>query len=212
MNNIRHDDTIGSRNDHCDERIHKFEKKKKNKNLKMMPAASPMDIQVWGPSGWNFMHAVTFAYPHHPTQNDIAAARSFFHSITALLPCERCREHYARMLEAHPIEPHLTSRDTLARWLVDAHNTVNVRLHKHEIPYADVRARYLGAPPSPPQSSSSSSGNGDCKQKRCNVVPIIILILVLCATMIAAAVGGVFLWKQRKPIAIVRRRKVNFKN
>jgi FAD-linked sulfhydryl oxidase len=100
-----------------------------------------MKTSVWGPSAWRFLHAVTFAYPEHPTPEQRDAAMQLFLSLRHMIPCGDCCGHYCSEIQAAP--PRVESRDALSRWLVDLHNRVNVRLHKPQYAYEDAKAEYL---------------------------------------------------------------------
>lgn len=102
-----------------------------------------MDPFGWGSHAWTFMHSITFNYPQNPTQKDKERTHNFFHSLKYILPCADCRKHYKKTIEQDmPIEPHLESRETLSKWLVDFHNNVNERLGKPKQPYDLVREKY----------------------------------------------------------------------
>lgn len=82
----------------------------------------------WGPSAWKFLHTLTYSYPDEPSLLEQQHAENLFQSLSFLLPCEKCREHYVREITNNP--PNTTSKATLASWLVDIHNRVNIRLGK----------------------------------------------------------------------------------
>lgn len=102
---------------------------------------------VWGPLFWHTMHIVALGYPQSPTYAHKRAAKEFFESLTQLIPCPQCREHYAKYLQAMPIAPHLDRREDLFRWTVAIHNEVNTRLGKPRMLEAEAIAFYrrLGA-------------------------------------------------------------------
>lgn len=97
---------------------------------------------VWGPLFWHTMHITALGYPQNPSYAHKRAAKEFFESFTQLLPCPQCREHYAKMLQAMPISPHLDRREDLFRWTVAIHNEVNVRLGKQRILETEAIAFY----------------------------------------------------------------------
>lgn len=102
-----------------------------------------MNPSDWGPQTWHMLHAISFNYPNRPTAQEKEAYRQFFHSLKYVLPCERCRVHFTRELqEKNPVEPHLESRESLSRWLVNLHNEVNRRLHKPNMPYDQVLKKF----------------------------------------------------------------------
>ena len=100
----------------------------------------------WGPAYWRVAHSVTWLYPEqNPTQQQQDRVRLFFELLPDLLPCPLCGNHFRETTATvHPItEQVLSSRSTLARWLVDVHNEVNRRLGKSTVTYAEAETFYL---------------------------------------------------------------------
>jgi hypothetical protein len=88
---------------------------------------------VWGPLFWHTIHITAIGYPKNPSYGHKKAAKEFFESLTMLIPCPICREHYSAFLQKMPIAPHLDRRDDLFRWTVNLHNDVNERLEKPRV-------------------------------------------------------------------------------
>lgn len=65
-----------------------------------------------------------------------------FQSLTGTLPCKKCQEHWKENLKKYPIQPHLDSRDSLTKWLVDMHNRVNKQTGKPLFPVEEVNQRF----------------------------------------------------------------------
>lgn len=101
-----------------------------------------MNPKFWGPHGWIFLHSVTMNYPKNPTNDDKNLYKSFFSSLTRVLPCEKCAYHYKQHIKADPIEPALKNRDSLVRWLIKVHNKVNSDLGKPLYTYDQVIEEY----------------------------------------------------------------------
>lgn len=97
-------------------------------------------VSDWGPAAWKFLHAITFAYPDLPTIQEQNDAEKMFLSLSSLLPCLACREHYVAEISAHP--PDARSKTTLSTWLVDLHNRVNQRLGKPVFSYLAAESLY----------------------------------------------------------------------
>ena len=83
---------------------------------------------VWGPFFWHTMHIIALSYPANPSYAHKRAAKEFFESLSHLIPCPKCREHYQTHLQKYPISPHLDRRDDIFRWTVNVHNEVNKSL------------------------------------------------------------------------------------
>lgn len=120
--------------------------------------------EVWGPIFWATFHLTSMSYSDTPTYAEKRAAKEFFNSMTHLLPCPVCREHYKEVLTAMPVDSWLDDRRSLTEWVWMLHNRVNVRLGKAEISQADFVARYkemadrgLPIPPSNPTAELSDS-------------------------------------------------------
>jgi hypothetical protein len=118
-----------------------------------------LSITKWGPSAWAFIHAITFSYPEHPTDHHRKMAFSFLMSLTALLPCGRCRVHFHQELSKEGItdfnHPVFQTRLSFSRFMVDVHNAVNRRLGKDEVSYKEVMRSHSESDTTCPITSSS---------------------------------------------------------
>ncbi len=93
-----------------------------------------MDTRFWGPSGWRFLHQITFAY--NPTlQKD--SVQVLFENLPYVLPCKFCRAHLTEHMMKEPLEPALASKEALTKWLYTIHNLVNAKLRSQGIPTQD---------------------------------------------------------------------------
>jgi hypothetical protein len=88
------------------------------------------------------MHIIAIGYPKQPTYAHKRAAKEFFESLSHLIPCPICREHYSHYLQLMPITPHLDRRDDLFKWTVNLHNAVNERLGKPRVLESESLAFY----------------------------------------------------------------------
>ena len=153
-----------------------------------------MDTNLWGPGAWVFLHSVTFNYPEYPTKKDKDQYRAFFHSLKGILPCPTCQEHYREGIEeTMPIDDNLKDRDSLTRWLVEFHNSVNKRLGKPQMPYHAVQAKYenmrgkhcqIVIPPSPSsqcKDDDKSNQRGDKSWLLWIICILLIMLILLCA-------------------------------
>ena len=86
--------------------------------------------ETWGPFFWNTIHIAALGYPSEPSHGHKKAAKEFFESLSHLIPCPVCREHYTVHLQKYPLLPHLDRRRDLFRWTLLLHNEVNKSLNK----------------------------------------------------------------------------------
>jgi len=92
--------------------------------------------EIWGPYGWKFIHMTALAYPIKPSEEDKLYYFNFFMSLSNILPCHLCRDHYKQNLLKYPLNDDiLLSRETLVKWTVDMHNEVNIANNKKVIDY-----------------------------------------------------------------------------
>jgi hypothetical protein len=101
-----------------------------------------MDPEIWGPKAWFFLHTITFNYPEHPSENDKQIYKSFFNSLTDVLPCKVCANHYKENILNNPIDDHLDNKDNLVKWLIHLHNEVNESNSKATMNYDEVMNYY----------------------------------------------------------------------
>lgn len=108
-----------------------------------MPVYPSSWVEFFGPSGWKFLHAVSFAFPESPSSEDRKNYIDFYRSVGPVLPCPSCRAHYENYIAKHPIEADNT--ESMARWVYDLHEDVNRRAGKTGTPsFEEVREEYSG--------------------------------------------------------------------
>jgi hypothetical protein len=96
-----------------------------------------MQTVKWGPGLWIGLHCMTFNYPETPTQTDKDHYKTFFESLTFMLPCVYCRESYTIYIKYLPINDFLHDRFGITYWLYRIHNLVNQKLQKPMIDFID---------------------------------------------------------------------------
>jgi hypothetical protein len=78
-----------------------------------------MKAEIWGKSGWIILYAIA-KKASSPDQ------RKFFDLLQYVLPCEKCRLHYAIFLRSNPID----EKTVLLEWVQKLHQSVNQRINK----------------------------------------------------------------------------------
>ena len=92
-----------------------------------------MDTKFWGPSGWKFLHLITFSNAIESK----SAVRCFFETLPYVLPCKFCRQSLSEYVKKIPLDT-----EAPAKWLWKIHNCVNGKL----------RSQNLNSEPDPPFS------------------------------------------------------------
>jgi hypothetical protein len=101
---------------------------------------------VWGPHAWFFLDSVVMGMPDNPSPNEAAVYKNFFTSLQFLLPCLKCRLHYAANLEESPLtDDILASKERMLRWLYDLHNKVRVSNGQQPRSYDEITTFYNAA-------------------------------------------------------------------
>jgi len=95
---------------------------------------------IWGPSGWTFLHTITFNFPDNPSDRDKHNYYNFFNNLKYILPCEKCKKHYIE--NSKDLNENLDSKDDLVKWLIGIHNKVNELNGKKIWTYDEVYNKY----------------------------------------------------------------------
>jgi len=100
-----------------------------------------MMTKVWGPTGWLFLHCITFGFPYTINKNNIDHKGkqedyyNFFYYLGKVMPCRYCRESYQDFFQQLDLSKSLQSRKQISKWLYDIHNKVN---HKLGVPECNI--------------------------------------------------------------------------
>lgn len=101
--------------------------------------------QVWGPPTWFFLHSMTLSLPKEVPAERQLALKAIMENLPQVLPCPPCGQNLAKHMEKVPIEPHLGTRDSLVRWMVDLHNMVNRDIGKPELTQEEALREFTAA-------------------------------------------------------------------
>ena len=165
------------------------------------------DPSKWGPQAWAFLHMLTFSYPEQPRPDTRAEFRAFFRALCTVLPCAKCRRHYADNFSATAgeeegergaAEDPFASRESLTRWLIDMHNRVNAAQGKPKLPADQARRLYTaqdllcnnraGGAPAPPSPRCGKGAPETAVRSAAWLYPLLCLLLVCVGGLLAALV------------------------
>lgn len=146
-----------------------------------------MDIKEWGSSGWRFLHPITFAFDPKKKQK----YKTFFETLPDVLPCRTCGEHFRQNLNKHLLEPALTNKESLSRWLVTMHNEVNSQRRKPILDYETVRRHYEDG-----TNELGSALNMTAEQQLARAKTLNVSLIVACAILFVVIVG--LCWARKK--------------
>jgi hypothetical protein len=84
-----------------------------------------MNSDIWGPHAWFFLYSIVLAYPEKPIDKEKKNYYMFFRTLIDILPCAKCRMHYADSMRKNPLTNEiLSSKDLLFKWLHNIQNEV----------------------------------------------------------------------------------------
>ncbi len=89
-----------------------------------------MRTNSWGPPAWFAVNCFLMGYPlRGPTKIQKKIYKNFLTLLGKVLPCNLCRDSYAKFLKELPLtEKVLSGRKKLIKWFFDIHNKVNKKL------------------------------------------------------------------------------------
>jgi len=105
---------------------------------------------IWGPHLWFIMHIISFEYPQQPSEYDKRIYHDFYTSLKDVIPCSDCKKHYRDFITQYPITPHLDTRSSLIKWVIQVHNFVNKSIGKPELSVQEVLDIYANLKPQSP--------------------------------------------------------------
>ncbi len=148
--------------------------------------------EIWGPHGWKFIHYITLGYPNNPTQKDKQKYYDFFTSLSNVIPCPICGEHFKQHLEITPLDDNvLKDKNSLMAWAVAMHNHVNARNGKKIYSVKDaIKAiienddKCLTTYNEPEQFKETKTNNIEKFNNGSNNTQIIILSISICINIL----------------------------
>ena len=99
---------------------------------------------IWGPSFWFTIHNGICTYPISASLIQKERMKGFILGIPVMLPCEICKVHATHYIDdiKKQLDIICSGRDSLFKWSVDFHNSVNKRNNKKEISYEEAYKIY----------------------------------------------------------------------
>jgi hypothetical protein len=101
-----------------------------------------LDPEVWGPHYWFFIHTIAMTYPLSPNAVTKKKYYDFIQNIPLFIPTENMAGHFTRLLDEYPVEPYLTNRESLIKWVWFVHNKINEKLEKPKISLNEFYVKY----------------------------------------------------------------------
>lgn len=92
------------------------------------PSNCPPDVNALGRATWTFLHTTAAYYPVQASQSQQTSMRSLLQSVGIFYPCTYCATDFRERMSA--VQPDVSGRASLSRWLCERHNEVNERLGK----------------------------------------------------------------------------------
>lgn len=87
-----------------------------------------LSVKYWGESLWRIMYAVACNYPEEANQDDCERIKGFYISLSDVIPCDECRQHYTNYLIENSIDTVCESRNSLLQWINVLENQIATNL------------------------------------------------------------------------------------
>lgn len=108
------------------------------------PQDCPPDVNALGRATWTFLHTTVAYYPTQASPSQQTNMRSLLQSVGIFYPCSYCATDFRERMKA--VEPDVTGRAGLSRWLCERHNEVNERLGKSSFDCDKTDERWKDGP------------------------------------------------------------------
>ena len=110
-------------------------------NLIYLPTSDP---RGFGPIVWKAIHTLAVNYPIEASIEKRRSCVQFLLSLSYLLPCSECGEHFRDYLERHNYRKASRGRYRLMKLLVGAHNAIKKHTAPQAPPWtiADAKKKY----------------------------------------------------------------------
>ena len=88
--------------------------------------------EVWGPHFWFTIFTMALSYPLTPSNVTKKKYYDFIINLPIFLPCEKCGDDFAKLLDKYPVSPYLEGKDSFLKWVHFIHNKINIEIGKDE--------------------------------------------------------------------------------
>lgn len=146
-----------------------------------------IEPQLFGPALWGAMHYIALGAPESLDSTQQLQYKQFYMSLSQVIPCYTCRQHFQEILNKYPIDNYLGNKETLFIWTVTVHNAVNKDLNKPEFSVVDAKNKWM-------QSTNYNIDNLSTNTKKIpsnNVYNLLLKIL----TILLIFMGGIYIGK-----------------
>ena len=75
------------------------------------------DPKIWGPHFWFMMRCVAYNFPDNATIYDSRYYIDFYTNIKYILPCEKCKLSYNKLMDKYPIDQYAKDKTKLMSWV-----------------------------------------------------------------------------------------------
>lgn len=87
-----------------------------------------LNPQIWGPHAWFFIESIVIGLPDKISTELQNELKHFFISVSFLLPCETCRNHFSEYVKSTDImNIDFSTKAQVLTWINSIHNNVRKR-------------------------------------------------------------------------------------
>ena len=93
--------------------------------------------------GWDFIYSLVFNYSsENPPPQQASGYLTFFTYLGKVIPCPEYRKYYNELFHKDSIENHLTTQDSLLKWLYNINCQINKKLNEKNKNFSRLCAFY----------------------------------------------------------------------
>jgi hypothetical protein len=75
------------------------------------------DPKAWGPYFWFTMRCIAYNFPDNANIYDSRYYVDYYTNLKYVLPCEKCKASYSKLLDKYPVEDYAKNKTKLMSWI-----------------------------------------------------------------------------------------------
>lgn len=101
-----------------------------------------LDSNIYGPWYWNFLYTIALIYPNNPNDTIIKKYYDLIINFPLFIPNQEHANNFSRFLDLYPVQPYLSCKESLVKWVWFIHNKINIFMGKPEMSYYNAMNNY----------------------------------------------------------------------
>lgn len=156
-----------------------------------------MNPEIWGKHMWVSIHMTALGCPDNPNKEQKNNYIKFFNSLSSVLPCKSCADHFKYLLKTYPLkDSDLSNNMKLFEWTVFLHNKVNEKLKKEKISFEVAKNIFLDKDSFDRMINNCNNVQDQTKSSQTSTPIYLCFCIILISILIASLIYFIFRKKQ----------------